>query len=213
MPLQRELIERDGTLMPRRVRDGGPFFHYRCTACRRPSHVERNRAGYLLAAPPPIVPLAEAFWALFSSEQRLALDAKRDYYRRRAGRKEWFHGPYADELIREGKARPLSAPTRRRRRPAAEAPEAEPEPQEQEEPEPEAPPPVEPEPSEFESHYAVLGVALTADRAEVERAFRALAKQYHPDKFAGLDASFQALAHEKFKRINAAREALLRDLE
>ncbi|MCA8923288.1 MAG: J domain-containing protein [Planctomycetes bacterium] len=217
MPFQREGIERDGTLMPRRVRDGGPFFLYRCTACRRPSHVERNRAGFLMAAPPPIVPFAEALWATFSSEQRLGLEAKRDYAKRRPGRKAWFHGPYADELVREGQAIPLSrAPTRRRRK---SAPPPAPEPSQAPEEEPTEPgegePPLDAEPAtdEVESHYEVLGVAITADRATVERAFRELAKQYHPDKFAGLDASFQALAHAKFKRITAARDALLADLE
>jgi curved DNA-binding protein CbpA len=51
-------------------------------------------------------------------------------------------------------------------------------------------------------------VAPGAPREEVERAFRELAKRYHPDKFAGLDPEFQALAHEKFKRIAAARDEL-----
>ena len=197
--------------MPRRVRDGGPWILYRCQACRRPSRIERNRAGFFLATAPPIVPLAERFWAAFSSEQRLALERKREYFSRRAGRKAWFHGPYADELVREGKALPLGGRTARRRRARAAPPpvaeEAEPQ------PEPDAQAPAEEvAPGEVESHYTVLGIEITADKAEIERAYRELAKQYHPDKFAGLDDSFQSLAHEKFKRINAARDALLEDL-
>lgn len=212
MPFQRELIEREGTLMPRRVRDGGPWFLYRCQACRRPSRIERNRAGFFLATAPPIVPLAERFWAAFSSEQRLALERKREYFSRRAGRTAWFHGPYADELVREGKALPLGGRTARRRRarsaPPPEAERAEPDEGPAQEPADEAVPPS----VEVESHYTVLGIEITADKAEIERAYRELAKQYHPDKFAGLDDSFQSLAHEKFKRINAARDALLEDL-
>jgi len=55
--------------------------------------------------------------------------------------------------------------------------------------------------------YKVLGVAKSADQAAVKRAFRKLAKEYHPDKHAGDDR-----AKEKFARINAAYE-ILKDKE
>ena len=49
--------------------------------------------------------------------------------------------------------------------------------------------------------YDVLGVGRSASEAEVKRAYRKLAKQYHPDKHAG-DKRAQA----KFSEINSAYE-------
>ena len=49
--------------------------------------------------------------------------------------------------------------------------------------------------------YEVLGVGRSASEAEVKRAYRKLAKQYHPDKHAG-DKRAQA----KFSEINSAYE-------
>ena len=49
--------------------------------------------------------------------------------------------------------------------------------------------------------YDVLGVGTSASEAEVKRAYRKLAKQYHPDKHQG-DKRAQA----KFAEINAAYE-------
>lgn len=51
-------------------------------------------------------------------------------------------------------------------------------------------------------YYDVLGVARGADEGEIKRAFRRLARQYHPD------VSQEAGAEEKFKEINEAYEVL-----
>ena len=51
--------------------------------------------------------------------------------------------------------------------------------------------------------YEVLGVGRSASEAEVKKAFRKLAKQYHPDKHQG-DKRAQA----KFSEINSANEIL-----
>ena len=56
-------------------------------------------------------------------------------------------------------------------------------------------------------YYEVLGVSKTADDAEIKKAFRALAKKYHPDAHPG-DAECEA----KFKEAQEAY-AVLSDAE
>jgi len=51
-------------------------------------------------------------------------------------------------------------------------------------------------------YYEVLGVPRTANQAEIKRAFRKLAMEYHPDRNPAPDAA------EKFKEINRAYEVL-----
>lgn len=226
VPFEREQIERNGTLVPRRVRDGGPFLRYECPSCRRPVHVERNRAGAMLATPPPVVPVADALLATFDPDLRRELAAKRDHDRRRAGRREWFFGAYADELAaagwRPGSPRPVPhdgdrdaappPPASRERRPppprsrasSAGAPPRETPPREPPPRDP-VPPPEPPPPLAHE----LLGISADAPPEQVNAAFRDLAKRYHPDRFATLDAEFQALATKRMQQLMAAREAML----
>ncbi len=56
---------------------------------------------------------------------------------------------------------------------------------------------------EFRDYYEVLGVEKTASPSEIKKAYRKLAKQYHPDVNQGDDK-----AQEKFKEINEAYEVL-----
>lgn len=101
-PVAREAVEEEGHLVPRRRSEGGPYYHYRCERCQRRCRVEKNRAGALIVTPPPSVPLVDSIMATFDADLRLELERKRDYATRRSGRREWFHGPYADELWAEG---------------------------------------------------------------------------------------------------------------
>lgn len=50
--------------------------------------------------------------------------------------------------------------------------------------------------------YKILGVSRNADEAEIKRAYRKLAKQYHPDANPGEDTT------EKFQELNRAYEVL-----
>lgn len=52
-------------------------------------------------------------------------------------------------------------------------------------------------------YYSILGVAPTASEKEITRAYRKLAKQYHPDANPG-----DAAAEERFKEVSAAHEVL-----
>ncbi len=54
--------------------------------------------------------------------------------------------------------------------------------------------------------YAVLGVRPDATDDEIKQAYRALARKYHPDKYAGTDLA--DMANEKMKDINAAYEEI-----
>ena len=58
-------------------------------------------------------------------------------------------------------------------------------------------------PVEFKDYYAVLGVPRNASEAEIKKAFRKLAREYHPDV-----ARDKKVAEEKFKEINEAYEVL-----
>ena len=55
----------------------------------------------------------------------------------------------------------------------------------------------------YKDYYKELGVGKTATPAEIKKAYRMLAKKYHPDKTRGDKA-----AEEKFKEINEANEVL-----
>lgn len=58
-------------------------------------------------------------------------------------------------------------------------------------------------PVEFKDYYATLGVSREASDEDIKKAFRKLARQYHPDV-----ARDKRVAEEKFKEINEAYEVL-----
>ncbi len=56
---------------------------------------------------------------------------------------------------------------------------------------------------DYKDYYKTLGVERNASQDEIKKAFRKLARQYHPDMNKG-----DATAEEKFKEINEANEVL-----
>jgi curved DNA-binding protein len=55
---------------------------------------------------------------------------------------------------------------------------------------------------QFKDYYQILGLTRTADAADVKRAYRKLARKYHPD------VSSEKNAEEKFKELQEAYEVL-----
>jgi curved DNA-binding protein CbpA len=60
----------------------------------------------------------------------------------------------------------------------------------------------------MEKYYVILGLPVIASREDVKKAFRNLAKQWHPDRFHN-DSEKHKEAEKKFKLINEAYRYLL----
>src|SRR5215510_12435266 len=58
-------------------------------------------------------------------------------------------------------------------------------------------------PVKYKDYYEILGVPRTASDADIKKAFRKLAREFHPDV-----AKDKKKAEEKFKEINEAYEVL-----
>ena len=57
--------------------------------------------------------------------------------------------------------------------------------------------------------YEVLGVARDASEDEIKKAYRELAKKYHPDRY--VDNPLSELAEDKFKEVQQAYDAIMEE--
>ena len=67
-------------------------------------------------------------------------------------------------------------------------------------------PTVEDQAEEAPAWYSVLGVSANSSVDEINSAYRAQIKQYHPDKVAGMGPKIREVAEEQTRLLNAARE-------
>lgn len=58
--------------------------------------------------------------------------------------------------------------------------------------------------------YAILGISPDATDEEVKKAYRALAKKYHPDRVSHLGEDMKKQAEEKFNRLSDAYDNIKR---
>ena len=59
--------------------------------------------------------------------------------------------------------------------------------------------------------YEVLGVSKNATEDEVKKAYRSMAKKYHPDKLQSKDPAMIKGAQEKFQEVQRAYEAIQKE--
>jgi hypothetical protein len=177
-----------GVLKPRPASEGGPWIEFTCPACRTVHRLLPHGDGrYAVPGEPP--------------------PAKPSEHERRV---PWRRGETGPALAAES-APPAAEPAPRREAPAkagtasrdARPPRRAP---------PTRPPaePAEEEALDVEGARRLLGVPAEAGPDAVEEAFRRHALLCHPDKVAHLDADFQALAARKFRRLQRARDLLVR---
>lgn len=61
------------------------------------------------------------------------------------------------------------------------------------------------------SAYKILDIPQTATNEEVKKAYRAMAKKYHPDKLQSKDPALVKGAQEKFQKVQEAYEAIQKE--
>ena len=62
-----------------------------------------------------------------------------------------------------------------------------------------------------DSAYKILDLPQTATNEEVKKAYRAMAKKYHPDKLQSKDPALVKGAQEKFQKVQEAYEAIQKE--
>jgi len=64
-----------------------------------------------------------------------------------------------------------------------------------------------------DSAYRILEIERSATPVEIKKAYREMAKKYHPDKLQHMDEAYQKGAQEKFTKVQEAYEQLQKERE
>ncbi|MBS0010217.1 MAG: TerB family tellurite resistance protein [Bacteroidales bacterium] len=59
-----------------------------------------------------------------------------------------------------------------------------------------------------DAYYKILEIEPGASNEEVKKAYRKMARKYHPDMVSHLGEDFKEIAHEKFRKVNEAYEMI-----
>jgi DnaJ like chaperone protein len=62
-----------------------------------------------------------------------------------------------------------------------------------------------------DSAYKILEIDRTATDADIKKAYRTMAKKYHPDKLQHMDEAYQKGAEDKFRKVQEAYEQLQKE--
>ena len=62
-----------------------------------------------------------------------------------------------------------------------------------------------------DSAYKILEIDRTATDTEIKKAYRTMAKKYHPDKLQHMDEAYRQGAEEKFRKVQEAYEQLQKE--
>lgn len=62
-----------------------------------------------------------------------------------------------------------------------------------------------------DSAYKILEIDKSATDTEVKKAFRTMAKKYHPDKLMDMDEAYRKGAEEKFRKVQEAYETIQKE--
>lgn len=65
--------------------------------------------------------------------------------------------------------------------------------------------------SQTDASYKILEIEPTSSDEDVKKAYRRMAMKYHPDKVSHLGEDFKQVAHEKFKKVQAAYEEIKKE--
>ena len=62
-----------------------------------------------------------------------------------------------------------------------------------------------------DSAYTILEIDKSATDADVKKAYRKMAKKYHPDKLGHMDEAYRKGAQEKFTKVQEAYEQIQKE--
>ena len=65
--------------------------------------------------------------------------------------------------------------------------------------------------SQIDASYRILEIEPTSSDEEIKKAYRRMAMKYHPDKVSHLGEDFKNVAHEKFRKVQAAYEQIKKE--
>ncbi len=65
--------------------------------------------------------------------------------------------------------------------------------------------------SQTDASYKILEIEPTCTDEEAKKAYRRMAMKYHPDKVSHLGEDFKKVAHEKFRKVQAAYEQIKKE--